>query len=138
MTDYRYMLDTNVISEMVRNPGGSLALRAESIGQEALCTSAIVASELRHGLRKKGSDALTYRVETALEQIPILPYDAPVSNTYAATRFALEKKGLPIGYTDLFIAAHALSLGLTLVTANIREFSRVEGLRVENWMEPAP
>ncbi|MDX3927307.1 MAG: type II toxin-antitoxin system VapC family toxin [Shinella sp.] len=132
------MLDTNVISEMIRNPDGTLAMRAKEIGEADLCTSAIVASELRYGLRKKGSQRLTDRVENVLERIAIVPYEEASSWSYAVARDALEKIGQPIGYTDLFIAAHALSLDLTLVTANTREFSCIEGLKVENWMEPIP
>lgn len=138
MTDFRYMLDTNVISEMVRNPEGAVAGRATALPAEALCTSAIVVSELRYGLKKKGAVSLARRVEAVLDEIAILPYDTPVSFAYAQTRDALEKRGQPIGYTDLFIAAHALSLDLTLVTANLREFSRVDGLKVENWLESTP
>ncbi|WP_411034986.1 type II toxin-antitoxin system VapC family toxin [Shinella sp. BYT-45] len=138
MTTFRYMLDTNVISDIVRNPDGAAARRVATINDDALCTSAIVASELRYGLRKKGAVALARRVEAVLGEVEILPYDAPVSFAYAQTRSTLEKSGQPIGYTDLFIAAHALSLDLTLVTANVREFSRVEGLKVENWLEARP
>ena len=137
MTAFRYMLDTNVISDMVRNPDGLAARRASSLDDDALCTSAIVASELRYGLRKSGAVALARRVEAVLGEMEILSYDAPVSFAYAQARSTLEKKGQPIGATDLFIAAHALSLDLTLVTANMREFSRVEGLKVENWLEDA-
>ncbi|MGD9477111.1 type II toxin-antitoxin system VapC family toxin [Shinella sp. G-2] len=132
------MLDTNVISDMVRNPDGLAARRVSSLDDDALCTSAIVASELRYGLRKSGAVALARRVEAVLGEMEILSYDAPVSFAYAQARSTLEKKGQPIGATDLFIAAHALSLDLTLVTANMREFSRVEGLKVENWLEDAP
>lgn len=138
MTAFRYMLDTNVISDMVRNPDGLAARRVSSLDDDALCTSAIVASELRYGLRKSGAVALARRVEAVLGEMEILSYDAPVSFAYAQARSTLEKKGQPIGATDLFIAAHALSLDLTLVTANMREFSRVEGLKVENWLEDAP
>ena len=138
MTAFRYMLDTNVISDMVRNPEGAAAGRATAVPTDELCTSAIVVSELRYGLRKKGAVSLARRVEAVLEEITILPYDPPVSFAYAQTRDALERKGQPIGYTDLFIAAHAVSLDLTLITANVREFSRVEGLRGENWLEPRP
>ena len=138
MTGFRYMLDTNVISDMVRNPDGRAARRVSTLEDDALCTSAIVASELRYGLRKSGAVALARRVEAVLGEMEILSYDAPVSFAYAQTRGALEKAGRPTGYPDLFIAAHALSLDLTLVTANVREFSRVEGLKVENWLEEAP
>ena len=81
--------------------------------------------------------SLARQVEAVLGEIEILPYEAPASLAYAETRTLLERRGRPIGATDLFIAAHALALDLTLVTANIREFSRVEGLKVENWMEAA-
>ncbi|MBB3978741.1 tRNA(fMet)-specific endonuclease VapC [Rhizobium azooxidifex] len=132
------MLDTNVISQMVRNPDGAVAQRVFEVGTDSLCTSAIVASELRYGLRKKGSSRLSSLVENALERIAVVPYDEDVSWKYAEARFELEKIGQPIGYTDLFIAAHALALGLTLVTDNVREFGRVRGLKVENWQEPSP
>lgn len=138
MTEFRYMLDTNVISQMVRNPDGAVTQRVFEAGIDSLCTSAIVASELRYGLRKKGSNRLSSLVENALERIAIVPYDEDVSWKYAQARFELEKIGQPIGYTDLFIAAHALALDVTLVTDNVREFGRVRGLRVENWQELAP
>lgn len=138
MTGFRYMLDTNVISQMVRSPAGAVTTRVAEVGTDSLCTSAIVASELRYGLRKKGSNRLSSLVENALERIAIVPYDEDVSWKYAEARFELEKIGQPIGYTDLFIAAHALALGLTLVTDNVREFARVRGLNVENWQESTP
>lgn len=138
MTDWRYMLDTNIVSAMLRSPVGRLAERLEATRAERLCVSALVASELRFGARKKDSARLVGLVEEILARVDILPYDAGASVAYAQIRSSLERRGIPIGLTDLFIAAHALSLDLTLVTANVREFSRVEGLKVENWLEPAP
>lgn len=132
------MLDTNIVSAMLRSPAGQLSQRLEAAGLESLCVSALVASELRFGARKKGSPRLVRLVEDMLVRIDILPYDANASVSYAHTRSRLERLGTPIGLTDLFIAAHALSLELTLVTANVREFSRVEGLKVENWLEAGP
>ncbi len=73
MTALRYMLDTNVISDMVRNPDGAAARRVVEVGDDALCTSAVVASELRYGLRKKGAVALARRVEAVLQEIVIVP-----------------------------------------------------------------
>lgn len=132
------MLDTNIVSAMLRSPAGPLARRLEVAGLESLCVSALVASELRFGAHKKDSARLVRLVEDVLARVDILPYDASASIAYAGIRSRLERLGTPIGLTDLFIAAHALSLDLTLVTANVREFSRVEGLKVENWLEVSP
>ena len=131
----RFMLDTNIISDMVRNPRGASAKRGKAEGQVALCTSAITACELRFGARKRGSPALSERIGSFLSRIPVMPLEPPVDETYGRVRLGLEKAGTPIGPYDMLIAAHALSLGLVLVTDNVREFSRVEGLRMENWIE---
>lgn len=136
MSDHLYMLDTNIVSDMVRNPEGAAVLRGRAVGENELCLSAVTACELRFGVKKKGSAALTSRVETFLSAVPALPLESDVSERFAEIRYDLERKGMPIGPYDMLIAAHALTLDLTLVTANVREFSRVEGLKVENWLEP--
>ena len=102
---------------------------------DACCTSLIVACELRYGALKKGSDVLKYRVDQLLETITVLPLEGHVIHHYAEIRLMLERKGQIIGNNDLLIAAHARSLGLIVVTANVREFARVPGLKVENWLE---
>lgn len=130
-----YMLDTNIISEALRNPFGRLTERVSSFRLGAIATSAVVASEMRYGARKKGSIKLTERVEIVLGRIEVLPYDDNASRHFAEIRADLEKRGQPIGWGDYFIAAHARSLDLTLVTDNIRAFSRVDGLKLENWIE---
>lgn len=131
----RYLLDTNIISEIVRQGGGSVVLdRITGIGEANICTSAIVASELRYGAAKKGSELLSEKVERALRNIDILPYAAGASHTYGTLRTSLERAGRVIGANDMLIAAHALSLGAILVTDNIAEFARIQGLRVENWL----
>lgn len=94
-----------------------------------------LASELRFGAKKKNSDRLTERLEIILDSIDVLPFASPCDRYYAEIRNTLEKQGTPIGANDLLIAAHALSLGLTVVTANVREFSRISNLKVENWLE---
>jgi len=128
----RYLLDTNVISEMARNPGGPPARHAEPI--RAHCaTSVIVTAELRFGLLKRGSEPLRSAVQLILEALPALPWEPPADEHYAVIRYALELDGTPISGNDMLIAAHALALDATLVTANEREFRRVPGLRVENW-----
>ncbi|WP_020494039.1 type II toxin-antitoxin system VapC family toxin [Verrucomicrobium sp. 3C] len=131
----RYLLDTNIISNIVRNPFGLAARRMETVDPKELCTSIIVAAELRYGCAKKGSAKLRARVESVLETIPVLPLAVPVDAEYGGIRAELEAAGQIIGLNDLWIGAHACVLGMTLVTENTREFHRIRGLRVENWME---
>ena len=126
------MLDTNVISEIVKNPKGRAAERARAC-KDRLCTSIVVASELRYGCAKKGSPELLRRVEEILDEIGVIALDVPADAEYGNIRSELGAAGQPIGSNDLLIAAHACSLNLTLVTANVREFSRIPGLEVENW-----
>jgi len=131
----QYLLDTNIISELVRNPQGIIKDRIAVIGEDAICTSIIVSSELHFGVEKKGSIRLRNQLETILSALVILPLEEPADRQYAVLRSNLEKTGTPVGPNDMLIAAQAISLGLTLVTANIREFSLVQGLAVENWLE---
>jgi len=128
------MLDTNTLSELIRNPRGALTERLAAIEPDEVCTSIVVACELRFGARRKGSDVLTRRVEQLLGTLNVLPLDPPADEHYADIRAALEQLGTPIGSHDLFIAAHARSRALTLVTHNIREFARVPDLNVEDWL----
>ncbi len=113
---------------------GTVAATLARRGHATACTSIIAAAELHFGARKRGSAALTAKVDDLLAALPVLPLDADVDRTYAETRFHLEQSGTPIGPNDLLIAVHALSLGLTAVTDNDGEFSRVPGLLVENWL----
>ena len=128
------MLDTNIISGMIRNPRGRAAGRARDV-QNQVCTSIVVAAELRYGCARKGSPELLRRVENILDEIQIVALDVPADADYGEIRAELEAAGQPIGANDLFIAAHARSMGVTLVTANVREFCRVRGLTIENWLE---
>ena len=130
---YQYLLDTNILSELVKQPQGKVAQKLIEVGDEKVCTSIIVASEMRFGVEKRGSSRLAKQVEAILNAIDILSYEVPADNHYAKLRFQLEKSGTPIGPNDMLIAAQALSMGLTVVTINEREFSRVKGLAVENW-----
>lgn len=135
MEAYRYLLDTNIVSELIKNPRGLLAETMLASGRDRYCcTSIIVACELRYGAAKKQSPKLSFNVEQVLNSLPVLPLEHTVDETYAQIRTDLELRGMPIGHNDLLIAAHALSLGLTVVTANEREFSRIERLTVENWL----
>ena len=120
---------------MIRNTDGLAARRIEQVEPKEIFTSIIVASELRYGCAKKGSPRLLSRVESILETIPVLPLNIPADAKYGDIRAELEAAGQPVGMNDLLIAAHAYTLGLTLVTDNAREFSRIRGLNVENWLE---
>ena len=137
MAEPTWMLDTNTLSDLIRNPRGALVQRLSSMEPDAVATSIVVACELRFGARRKGSDALTSRVEQLLGALTVLPFDEPADQHYADIRAALERAGTPIGNHDLFIAAHARSRGMTLVTHNTRDFERVSGLSVEDWMTSA-
>jgi len=128
------MLDTNIISELIRDPRGKAAKRIARVGEDNICTSIIVAAELRYGCAKSGSSRLLEAVEDLLGEINILPFDVPADAEYGAIRAELEAAGKPIGSNDLLIAAHAYVTGATIVTANAREFSRIRGLKVENWL----
>ena len=129
-----WMMDTNTLSELIRNPRGALTERLAALNPDEVCTSIVVACELRFGARRKGSEVLTRRVEQLLGTLNVLPLDPPADEHYADIRAALERLGTPIGSHDLFIAAHARSRGLTLVTHNIREFARVPDLNVQDWL----
>ena len=130
----RYLLDTNVVSNLVRDPQGAVAQHIRAKGDAQVCTSIIVAAELRYGIGKKGSPRLSAQVESVLTALETLPFDRPADEAYARIRNQMEASGTPIGGNDLLIAAQALSLSYTLVTDNEREFNRVEGLFVENWI----
>jgi tRNA(fMet)-specific endonuclease VapC len=128
------MLDTNIISDLVKNPQGRSAKRIAKVGEGNICTSIIVAAALRYGCAKSGSKRLLKAVEDLLGEIPVLPFDVPADAAYGGIRSELEAAGKPIGSNDLLIAAHAYTTGTTIVTANIDEFKRIRGLSVENWL----
>ena len=133
----RYLLDTSVLSRLIRDPRGPIAQRLATAGDSQVLTSVVVASELRFGARKKGSPLLTDRVERLLASIEVAPLEVGVDRIYADLRYTLESSGQMIGANDLFIAAHALEQDATLVTDNVAEFKRVSGLRLENWVRHA-
>ncbi|HRK72178.1 MAG TPA: type II toxin-antitoxin system VapC family toxin [Micropepsaceae bacterium] len=130
----RFLLDTNIISDLVRNPQGRVAAQIALHDADAFSTSIIVASELRYGAARKGSRRLTAQIEAILEAIEIHPIERPFDRIYGSLRSQMESTGALIGGNDLLIAAHALQTGRTLVTANEREFMRVPGLKLVNWL----
>jgi tRNA(fMet)-specific endonuclease VapC len=132
----RYLLDTNIVSDLIRNPQGKIARRIAEIGENLVCTSIIVAAELRYGATKKNSARLTAQLESVFGGLEILPFETPAEIAYGDLRTQLEAAGKPIGGNDMLIAAHAISLGHTIVTDNEREFSRIDGFTLENWLRP--
>ena len=130
----RYILDTDTVSAMMRSPAGKITSQITRVGEDSVSLSIITAAELRFGAAKSGSSRLMARVEALLQRMPILPFDVPVDAEYGSIRAALEAAGRPIGPNDLLIGAHARALGATIVTGNISEFGRIQGLSVENWM----
>lgn len=134
MSEYLYLLDTNILSNLIRYPAGNVATKIATAGEHLVCTSIVVACEIRYGGSKKGSAKLFSRIDELLGILPVLPLSEDVDSHYAEIRLYLEKSGDIIGPNDLIIAAHARSMRLTLVTDNVREFLRVPGLKVENWI----
>jgi tRNA(fMet)-specific endonuclease VapC len=130
----KYLLDTNIVSALMKASDGPVAHRARQIPPDALANSINVAGELRFGAARKGSPRLIQQVEEALETLAVLSLDAVADAAYARIRFELERAGTPISSNDMWIAAHALALDCVLVTANEREFRCVPGLRIENWI----
>lgn len=130
----RYLLDTNILSDLVRRPQGRIAEQIRKAGERQVCTSIIVAAELRYGAAKKGSQRLTAQLEAVLGALDVLPFEAPADQVYGLIRTRLEQAGQPIGGNDLLIAAQALAVGCTIVTDNDAEFARVDGLPRENWL----
>lgn len=133
--DRRYLLDTNIISALARQPEGAVAKKIAQIKPEKIATSIIVAGEIRFGLAKSNAPRLIANISQILDNLEILPLESPVDFHYADIRHVLERNGSPIGPNDLFIAAHARALDRILVTDNTREFTRVPKLSVENWLE---
>jgi tRNA(fMet)-specific endonuclease VapC len=131
----KYLLDTNILSELIKQPSGQLAQKIIKLNSNSYCTSIIVACELRYGVFKKNSNVLKEKVELLLANVIVEPLSENVDYYYAELRVALEKKGQPISAHDMLIASHALALNTSLITANEREFLRIPNLTVENWLK---
>ena len=128
-----FLLDANIIAEVVRNPDGPAAHKFSS--DPTVCqTSIIVASEIRYGVARKPESKGAKRALALLGELAVIPFEAPADRHYGELRTRLEQAGTPIGANDMLIAAHALALDCVLVTGNEREFRRVPGLKVENWL----
>jgi len=130
----KYMLDTNIVIYVIkRRPVALLELFNEHVGH--MCISSITLSELLHGAEKSERQEHNMRcVEDFTSRLDVLSYSPKAAAHYGNIRADLERKGKTIGVNDLHIAGHARSEGFILVTNNIKEFERVDGLRLENWV----
>ena len=132
-----YLLDTNILSDLVHHPRSGTAARQLALvrahGGQDISTSIIAAAELRCGVAKRGSAQLARQVERVLGALDVLPFEAPADVIYGRLRTDLERRGQPMGGNDLLIAAHALAAQLTLVTDD-RGFARIPALLRENWL----
>lgn len=130
----RYLLDTNICIYVINHRPAAVLARFLAHEIDGLGISAITASELYWGVCKSGSVRNQTALDRFLSPLAVLDYDQAAARKYGELRAYLDKQGTPIGPLDQQIAAHALTLGLTLVTNNLREFERVPGLVVENWV----
>jgi tRNA(fMet)-specific endonuclease VapC len=133
----RYLLDTNIVSDLVPRPQGRTSQRIREVGEAQVCTSIIVAAELRYGAAKRGAPRLLAQLEAVLGALDVLPFEAPADAIYGRLRSGLERIGRSIGGNDLLIAAHGMTLGYAIVTDNGREFARIDNLPCENWLREA-
>lgn len=131
----KFLLDTDICIYLLKRQPSVLAQftqhRISDIG-----ISAITVAELEYGIAKSASAKNKRTLASWLALLQQPPFDSSASSTYGQVRADLELKGTPIGPLDTLIAAHALALGLTLVTNNVREFKRISGLKIENWTTP--
>ncbi|MEW5967121.1 MAG: type II toxin-antitoxin system VapC family toxin [Pseudomonadota bacterium] len=130
----RYLLDTNICIYLINRRSPTALARFRDCVAGEVGVSIVTALELAFGVEKSGSDRNRQALEKFLAPLDVLPLDENVLWQYARLRTTLENQGRPIGALDMQIAAHALTLGCTLVTNNLREFERVDALKLENWV----
>lgn len=129
-----YMLDTNICSYILKNHPASVKAHFDEVGSDALAISAVVLAELFYGAaRHQKGIAIRREIDDFSSRLSVIPWDETAADHYGAIRAALEKNGTPIGAMDMMIAAHARSLGATLVSNNTRHFEKVPGLSIANW-----
>lgn len=132
-----YLLDTNIISALMKEPKGRVARKIAEVGEKNVVTSVIVIAEIKYGIWKSQSRRLADQFERISGELAQRPFDAPADERYAVIRTATERKGLTVSQNDLLIAAQCLALDATLVTDD-RIFPEIPGLKVENWLREAP
>lgn len=131
----RYMLDTNICIYLIKHKPPQVFEKLQEHNPDEICISAVTYAELVHGVEKsKAVERNRLALIILLSNIEILDFDMKAAEEYGRIRADLEKKGTPIGPLDMMIAGHAKSLGYTVVTNNVGEFKRVEGLQYENWV----
>ncbi len=130
----RYLLESNILSDLIRHPQGPVARQIAARGEDSVCTSIVVASKLRNGAEQAQSNKLSERVDLVLSALDVLPLEAPADRHHGDIRRRLARQGASIGPNDPLIAAHARALDLTVVSNNESQFRRVPDLRVENWL----
>ncbi|MBR6331622.1 MAG: type II toxin-antitoxin system VapC family toxin [Dehalococcoidales bacterium] len=130
------MLDTNICIYIIKNRPASVLQKLQQIDPSDVCISSVTYAELMHGAEKSAFvERNKLAISLLLVNIAILDFGVDAANAYGKVRAVLEKQGTPIGPLDNMIAGHAISLGCTLITNNVKEFSRVDGLVIENWAE---
>jgi tRNA(fMet)-specific endonuclease VapC len=129
----RYLLDTNIVSFHIRQSSAALSRRLRRTKASQVGLSVVTEMEIRHGLARNPQLRIAPLVEAFLEGMTILPLDKEAARVYGRIRAKLERRGTPIGPLDLMIAAHAIAVRATLVTNDVGEFGRVQGLRVVDW-----
>lgn len=130
-----YLLDTNALSDLVNDPGGPVGTALMKLARTQFFTSIVAAGEIRFGALKRNSPRLTRRVNDVLAIVAVRALASPADEHYGRVRAMLERAGTSIGGNDLLIAAHALAERAILVSANTKEFARVPGLKLENWLD---
>lgn len=134
----RYMLDTNICIYLIKHKPENVFQRLQELDPSDVCVSSLTYAELAYGVEKSAVvEKNRVALSLFLANIEILPFDVQAADSYGKIRADLEQKGTPIGPLDMLIAAHAQSLGYILVTNNVKEFSRVSQLKIENWTEEA-
>ncbi len=132
----RYMLDTNICIYVIKHKPERVFRKLKKIKPEDVCISSITYAELAYGVEKSAQpERNRLALSMMLSSIEIVAFDDAAADEYGEIRAGLERKGTPIGSLDMLIAAHARSLGCTLVTNNTKDFCRVEGLEVVNWVK---
>ena len=132
----RYLLDTNICIYVIKHKPEKVFQKLQTIHPEDVCISSVTYAELVHGVEKSAAvEKNRLALSILLANMEILDFDVDAADCYGKIRAGLEKNGTPIGPLDMMIAGHAQSLGYTIVTNNVKEFSRVAALKIENWAE---
>lgn len=132
----RYMLDTNICIYTIKHKPEKVFQRLQEIDPEDICVSSVTYAELVHGVEKSAAvEKNRLALLMLLANIEILNFDVDAADCYGKIKADLDKKGMPIDPLDMMIAGHAMSMGYAVVTNNVKEFSRVQGLILENWTE---